>query len=111
MLAMNEKHWLFNWLGPTMMLMVMEMAEKRITDPDTLMEQLNDTDDKYINIMVDWRRTLPVNSQKARDLLHKVSCWITESNKEFALGTDTYTLGDVLVTNLMSRLVTNKAFF
>jgi len=32
MLAMNEKHWLFNWVGPTMMLSAMEMAEKKITD-------------------------------------------------------------------------------
>jgi len=65
----------------------------------------------YIDVMIDYPRTKPLNDQKARDIFKKVSGWMTESNKEFALGTDTYTLGDVLITNLMSRLITDPKFF
>jgi hypothetical protein len=36
---------------------------------------------------------------------------MSTGNKPYALGTDTYTLGDVLVTNLMSRLITDPKFF
>jgi glutathione S-transferase len=36
---------------------------------------------------------------------------MSAGNKPYALGTDTYTLGDVLVTNLMSRLITDPKFF
>lgn len=36
---------------------------------------------------------------------------MSEGNKQFALGSDTYTLGDCLVTNLMSRLVFDEIFF
>ena len=58
--------------------------------------------------MVDYPRTLPLHNQKAKDIFAKVKSWIGEGNKKFALGTDTYTLGDVLLTNLLSRLITNK---
>lgn len=51
------------------------------------------------------------NDQKASILLKKVAGWISEENKQFALGTDTYTLGDVVMTNLMSRLATDEKLF
>jgi len=61
--------------------------------------------------MVDYAKTKPLDDGKARVILQKITGWMKDGNHEFALGTDTYTLADVLFTAMMSRLVTDKTFF
>ena len=94
-----------------MFLSSLDMASKSIKDKAALDQQLIKMDGQYMDIQGDWRRTKPINDKKARAFLGKIAGWMTEGNKQFALGTDTYTLGDVLVTNLMSRLITDYKFF
>jgi len=45
MLAMNEKHWLFNWVGPSMMLNGFETLNKVVKDKDVLDEKLKEKDE------------------------------------------------------------------
>ena len=61
--------------------------------------------------MVDYARTKPIDDEKARVILQKITRWMKDGNHEFALGTDTYTLADVLLTTMMSRLCIDKTFF
>ena len=37
--------------------------------------------------------------------------WMRENNSQFALGTATYTLGDVILTSILSALYSDQDFF
>jgi hypothetical protein len=112
MIAMRRDIWLFKWAGPSMMLRSIVRAKNTIKDKELLDDKIKALDKRYFDIMVDYARTKPIDDEKARVILKKVSEWMVNGNKNcFALGTDTYTLGDVLLTTMMARLVIDSKFF
>ena len=92
------------------MLRSINRAKNTIKDKVLLDDKIKALDKRYFDIMIDYARTKPIDDEKARVILEKVSDWMKDGHK-FALGTDTCTLGDVLLTTMMARLVIDSKFF
>ena len=48
---------------------------------------------------------------KTLEILDQVEKWMSENNSIYALGSETYSMGDVHLTNILTRLQVNPAFF
>jgi glutathione S-transferase len=61
--------------------------------------------------MINWDDQHDFKKEKSKYLFWKIADWIKEGGDNFALGTKTYTLADVMLTNLIVRMAADKRMF
>ena len=83
-----------------------QLPEKR----EVLIDKLYFLDETFMEIFLNREQVLSNAKEQARGLLDLLAGWLGE-DKEFALGTDSYTLADVIYTVFLARLTVCKAFF
>ena len=59
-------------------------------------------DKRYADMSLDFVKQKILADDQARNLIKKVTGWMSKG--QFALGTETYTLGDVIFTSVLAHL-------
>lgn len=77
---------------------------------ETLINKLYTVDSVYLDIHRNRHERLAKAKGEAAALLELLSGWLGE-DKEFALGTDNYSMADVICTTFLVRLYVCKAFW
>ena len=59
-------------------------------------------DKRYADLSLDFVKMKNLADDQARSLIKKVTGWMSKG--QFALGTETYTLGDIIFTSVLTHL-------